>query len=188
MTLLDIIQKATEIVTAGLEGTEYPALDAEGLAEAHLETVFAGVARRYAAEGRTGLLARKQKTLAFVSGAVSLTDDVLQSCMEHSTLHDTSDYAKLYAYVPFESDARTTYDRRLGYYWAPAQGSLSIIEPGASTVSLTGSRSLSCLCIWEVPAGLDSEVDVSLEVAADLIAGLADAVRATLPAQQEVAA
>lgn len=158
--------------------------------EAHIPVMFSALARRYAAEGKVGLLARKAKTVSFTDGEAAIDDDVLVSCLDSSTLKDTSDTGKLYSWRPHLDDVMDDYERRLGYYFMLDSQTLGIIEPDEeydADSGLTGSRRLTAPCVWDIPTDYGTEVSVSQEVAGDMIEMLAESIRGQI-VQPEAAA
>jgi hypothetical protein len=181
VTLTEIIERAENVAAADLDPRFLQTVDAES----HVPSAFALLARQYAAEGKVSLLARSSKTLAFTDGIATVSDDVLQSCLHSSTLTDTSDNTKMYAFVPEWDDFvnAPSVDVRLGYYTLSAQGSMAVIEPEEEYEAgegLTGSLNLRTPCVWAVPASPATNVAVSAEVAGDMINMIAASVRGEL--------
>lgn len=178
MTLTEIIERAENMAAAGLDPRVLQSIDAES----HVPSAFAALARKYATEGKANLLARRVKSLTFTNGTASLTDDVMQTFMEYATLTDPDDPLKLYSWVGEWQDfvAAPLLDSRLGYFTTTNAGTVVLVEPDEEydpDDGLNGDRRLSALCVWEIPEDPTDEVNVSAEVAGDMISILAMSLR-----------
>jgi hypothetical protein len=177
------IQKAVELANRGVDPSASALIDVDSAAEPLLENVLVELAREYVTKGHEGLLPRLKKTIAFVNGTGALSDDVLQSCLEGSTLTDpteASENRKVYSYVPEWDDFIDAYERRIGYYCVPVSQVITIIEPDEDydpVTGLTGNRELTIACVWTIPAGLDTDMGFPTEVEMDAIAKLAEALQ-----------
>jgi hypothetical protein len=161
------------------------------IAESLTPQVFQDVARNAAKDPDKRSLLRRAKTVTFVSGAATLTDDVLTQYMEDSALTDTTSLTKTYSWerewVDFIRAPRV--ERRLGYYNVQGGTSLYVIEPGALYVQGSGisaSRQLVVPCVPAVPATATTAIDAVDEITSDLVDALAEVLRGQV--EQEKAA
>lgn len=186
MNLTELTQQAIRKAIQG-HSLQINERDAEALSDALVPEMFRSLAQDYVKDGRTDLLAMKTKTLAFINGSVALSSDVLHRCLELSTLSDSSDLRKLYAYVEYFPDFIRTYDRRLGYYHVQVPGTMLIVESNATyTVGsgLSGNRSLTTPCVWDIPATASAAINAIDEVTVDMVTKLAEMLK---PANVETA-
>lgn len=183
MTKRELIQKSVEIANRGLDPNASPIIDAESLAEPLLESVFTSLAEEYAAKGKFRPLPRKTKTVTFSNGTATLDTDVLLSCLEDSTLTDPDDSSKMYSYVPNWHDFINAPDNRIGLYTSTTAGTMVVTEPDEAYVSGSGlgdDRILTTICVWAIPAGLDTDLALPKQVEAHLQVKLGEALRGAM--------
>lgn len=182
MTLQELVDRALSVASAGMP--EPPTVDASMIAEDVLLVVFGTVGERMAANERTRHLLRRTKTLNVVNGAVQLGSDVLSAYVTDSVLKDPDERSKDYSYLAPEHFVRETFDSRLGHYSVVGEGVLRVVEPAEFYDPATGptaSYHLTIPCVPEVPATANSQVAVGEEVADELVAALAAALKPILP-------
>lgn len=174
MTLKELIQRAVDI--ANLKLTE--ASQAEQAAEALLPAVFGSVATKAAGSPRLRTTLRRTKTVAVVSGAATLTDDVLTAYIDEANLIDPSDTTKLYSLVSWHLYTTGQLDERLGYFTIKGETLLHVRDPFETydpSGGMSASLQLTVPCVPEIPALVTDDVNVTDEVADELITALAAA-------------
>lgn len=173
----------------GLDAKAAPNLDdATTIMEALVPSIFQSVAERYASDPRTQSLLRRTHTLSVSSGAATLPDEVLTSCLWNSSIDDPSDVtvAQAQSFVPQWYDfvqPRDNFQTQLNWYCVKGDSDFHFLEANEDydpSAGFTGSLELTVPSVPEIPTLAAGTVDVPSEVASDLIEALANALRGTL--------
>lgn len=179
MTLKELIQRSLDIASGGT-GAAVVTMDTEAIVEPLLPVVFRAVGTEAARTERTRTLLHRAKAIVFVDGVVDLSTDQLTEYIRDSSLSDSVDVTKRYAYTEWDNFIRPNLDTRLGYYSLEGEHTLHVTEPGTSYDPLTGpaiSLRLDIPCVPVVPVSLTGTVDAPDEIVIMLIEALAAALR-----------
>ena len=183
MTYEELIYRMVSQAQRGSEAAERTNLDAYAIAESIIPAVFQAVAESAAGDYRKRPLLRRTKTLSFVNGSATLSDDVLTKYLCDATLLDSAALAKRYSWVNDYGEFIRTMDARLGSFNSPIENTIAIREPGAAYAvgsGLTGSRLLTVPCVPEVPALATDSVAVADVIASDLVSVGAEMLRGAM--------
>lgn len=185
LTYQSLIEAALSQACAGTDPLASPISDTAWIAEDFVSSIFQQVGVECAKDERKRSLLRKSKTVSFVSGAATLTSDVLTEYKEDSTLLDASDLTKEYSLIREWGDF---VQPRSG--WMLWQGSysmngvsISIVEPTANydpAAGISADRTLIIPCVPVIPASASDPVVVIGEIENELIEKLAIALRGAI--------
>jgi len=185
-----MIEAALSQACAGTDPLTSPISDTAWIAEDFVMSIFAQVGAECAKDERQRSLLRKSKTVTFVNGSATLTDDVLTEYKEDSTLYDAADLTKEYSLVREWADfiqPRAGYMLWLGTY-SMNEVTLSIVEPNANYDPMAGisaNRTLVIPCVPSIPALATDPVVVVPELQNNLIEALAVALRGQIQQRAE---
>lgn len=176
VTLQELIDRAVSIASRGQEPSLASSLAAEMITEDLLITVFDAVSTKLAGDPATRGLLRRTKTIAFVNGSGTVTEDVLTEYLCESMLYNSSSLTAQYSYINQWENFIRQHDTRLGSYCVN-ESTIAVVEPGAVYAAgsgLTGSRSLVTPCAVAIPAAAGTAISARDEVVDELITALAD--------------
>ena len=190
MRYQDLLLSAVNNAMRGVLPEQSAAIDAIGIADTLFPTVSQGVCEAAAADPSRRDLVRRQKSITLVTGAATLTSDVLVHYIQDSVLLDTANLSKRYAWRDYPDFVRRG-DRRLGIYTVVGAHELQVIDPNQPfTVPLTasGARVLTIPCVVEKPTLATDQVDCTDEILSDLDEALANSLRGMIIKEAGVAA
>lgn len=179
MTLKELIQRATDIASQGLDEGTLTA-NPEEVAEPLLPIVFSEVSHRYAQSEQLQTMLRRTKSLVFANGLVALSSDVITGCIRAANLLDPADRTKLYSYVPWSQLVTGSLDSRLGYFALEGESTLHVVESNTTFDPADGPNitlELTIPCEVEVPTVLANPIVARDEIVDDLLAALATALK-----------
>jgi hypothetical protein len=164
-------------------------MDAEGIAESMAPQVFAEIAHRAARDEKLRSVLTSPFTVSFTNGLAKRGDSLLTAYLCESTLIDTGDLTKRYAFIQNWGDfvrPRSAVDQRFGWYSIQGGALLGVVEPNANYAvgaGLTANRNLTAPRVPTVPATADTELDATNEIEEDMINALAEMIRGKLIAE-----
>lgn len=188
MTYDQMVNMALSQACAGSDPTTNAISDTAWIGEDFVSSVFQKVGAECAKNERKRSLLRRVKTITFVTGSATLTDDVLTEYKEDSVLYDGTDLTKEYSLVREWSDfiqPRTGFSLWQGSYSFNGVA-ISAVEPNVNYSPLTGisgDRTLVIPCVPVIPASASSVVVVPPEIENDIVEGLALALRGAIQAK-----
>ena len=185
MTYQQMIEMALSQACAGTDPLTNPISDTSWIGEDFVSSIFQKVGAECAKDERKRALLRKPKTITFVNGQATVTDDVLTEYKEDSTLYDPTDTTKEYSLV-----------REWGDFIQPREGwmlwqgtfslngsTMAVVEPNENFNPSTGiseDRTWVIPCVPVIPALASDPVVVIAEIENDLVEGLAIALRGVI--------
>lgn len=175
----ELIDRSVDQATRGLDPNTAPLIDAEIFAENLADNALQATAIKCAADPNRRNLLRQSQTVSFVNGVGVIANNVLLDYLCDSTLLDTTDLSKHYAYVPAWEDFVMTFEHRIGYYWASGT-SIMVVEPAAEYVSgagITSNLQLTTPTVPQIPVLATDLIAIPDVLVSDLIAELAAQIR-----------
>jgi len=179
----ELIYRAVEQAQRGLDPNRSKFMDAEGIAEVMLPSVFHEIGTRAARDERLRSVLSSPFTVSFANGIATLGDTVMTEYLCESTLIDTGDLRKRYSFIQNWGDfvrPRSPIDQKLGWYSMQGGTTIAVVEPNADYAvgaGITASRNLTCPRVPSIPANKSLEVDAPEEIVDDIINVLAEMIR-----------
>lgn len=178
ISLQQLIDQAIFQAKRGLDPT-LVLTNLDPIANSLLSQVFQQVGIECAKDERKRSLLRREKTITVSNGTATVTSDVLTQYKEDSLLYDPDDTTAEYSLCREWFDFVRSDDSLLGRYSFNGT-TIGILEPGElydPTSGTSDTRTLVIPCVPEIPTLSTDTILVVEEVASDLIAGLAEALR-----------
>lgn len=178
ISLQQLIDQAIFQAKRGLDPT-LVLTNLDPIANSLLSQVFQQVGIECAKDERKRSLLRREKTITVSNGTATVTSDVLTQYKEDSLLYNPDDTTAEYSLCREWFDFVRSDDSLLGRYSFNGT-TIGILEPGElydPTSGTSDTRTLVIPCVPEIPTLSTDTILVVEEVASDLIAGLAEALR-----------
>jgi hypothetical protein len=181
-TYSDLLYTAINNSLRGTSALQNPSVDAIGIADTLFDEVAQSVSEAAAADEYRRSLLRRTKSLTFVAGTATLTDDVFTDFIADATLIDPNSLSKHYAWRDYPDFIRRG-DRRIGIFTVMGGDTIQIIDPNVGftdPLTTTGARTLTTPCFVVKPAAATDPMDCPDQIISDLTEALSNALRGEL--------
>jgi hypothetical protein len=178
-TYSDLLYIAINNSLRGTSALQNPSVDAIGIADTLFDEVAQAVSAAAAADEYRRSLLRRTKSLTFVAGTSTLTDDVFTDFIADAVLLDPSNLNKHYAWRDYPDFVKRG-DRRLGIFTVTGGDTIQIIDPNVGftdPLTTTGARNLIVPCFVVKPAAATDPMDCPDQIVSDLTEALSNALR-----------